>query len=211
MSFDKDLKKALAKYAPNRVVYVQGWTTRNTGKWRVQGSKSRNLKAPLMVMEHHTAGAATESVSPKNPGNKKGANNGVVQYCVASHNSVPYCNAVVDRDGTIYVLAAYPVWHAGVGDFAGTRWARFGIGANTANTCTFGVEIVSKGRKQDFTAAQKLAIRRLNCAVREASGWKGFKFRIANHKDWAGRRKVDTKYPWEFFVKQAVKAWRNFH
>jgi N-acetyl-anhydromuramyl-L-alanine amidase AmpD len=71
------------------------------------------------------------------------------------------------------------------------------------------VEIVSKGLKPDFTAAQMQSVDDLNCALRSAAGWTGFKFRIANHKDWAPLRKIDTRYPWEQFVEQAKKAWRS--
>lgn len=205
MSFDKDLRAALTKYAPGQVKYVSGWKKRNTGKWR---SKSG---VPVMVIEHHTAGAATESVNPDHKGNQPGANNGVVKYCEARNNSVPYCNAVVDRDGTIWILAAGPVWHAGMGSFDGTRWDHLQIPDNGANGYTFGVEIISKGRKQDYTAKQITAIRRLNCALREACGWKGFKYRIANHKDWAPKRKIDTKYPWEWFRAGSAEEWAKFH
>ena len=210
MKFDDLLKRELAKYAPGRVKYVKGWRTRNTGQWRVTtNGRTKNIGVPKMVIHHHTAGAATESTNPEHKGNQPGANNGVVQYCVAKNNSVPYCNAVVDRDGTIYITAAYPVWHAGRGSFKGTEWARHGIDDDTANTSTFGVEVVSRGRKRDFTRQQKIALRRLDCALRAAAGWKGFKYRIANHKDWAPTRKVDTKYRWQYFRSGAVKAWQS--
>lgn len=209
MKFEDNLKRELEKFAPGRVKYVKGWRTRNTGAWRVTtNGKTRKINVPRLIMHHHTAGASTESVNPKHKGNQPGANNGVVQYCVAKHNSVPYCNAVVDRDGTIYILSAGPVWHAGRGSFNGTRWDRLGIDPDTANTATFGVEVVSKGRRKDFTKQQIIALRRLDCAVRAAAGWKGFKFRIANHKDWT-TRKIDTRYDWDFFRKGAVKAWRS--
>ena len=209
MKFEDSLQAALRKYAPGRVKYVQGWRTRNTGPWRIASKgKTRTIDVPRMIIHHHTAGAATESINPKHKGNQPGANNGVVQYCVAKSNSVPYCNAVVDRDGTIFILAAYPVWHAGVGTFDGTRWERWGIAPDTANTCTFGVEVVSRGRRKDFTKQQIIALRRLDCAVRSASGWSGFQYRIANHRDWTSR-KVDTKYDWDFFRKGAAKAWRS--
>lgn len=203
MKFDKRLKDELKHYAPGRVKYVKGWRIRNTGRWRGKGH------VPTMVIHHHTAGAVTASTNPKHKGNQPGANNGVVNYCIARHNSVPYCNAVVDRDGTIWILAAYPVWHAGMGDFTGTRWERWGIPRNAANSWTFGVEVISKGRTRDFTRQQKIALRRLDCALRAASGWSGFKFRIANHKDWAPKRKIDTKYPWGYFRRGAAKAWRR--
>jgi len=198
MTYADDLKTALGKFAPGKVTYVKGWRTRNTGDWR--------SGTPRMSMMHHTAGAATESTNPTNKGNRKGANNGVVAYCTAAKNSVPYCNAVVDRDGSIYILAAGPVWHAGLGSFSKTRWMLWRIPADSANGYTFGVEIVSKGRKQDFTQKQLDSVAALNCAVRQASKWKGFKYRIANHKDWT-TRKIDTLYPWTMFVEQAKKAW----
>lgn len=201
MSFADDLRASLISYAPGRVVFVKGWRTRNTGEWR-----SRRKK-PLMMLMHHTAGAATTSRDPKNKGNRKGANAGVVQYCVAKKNTVPYCNAVVDRDGTIYILAAGPVWHAGLGSFKKTRWALHRIPDDSANGYTFGVEVVSKGLKQDFTEAQMESIADLTCSVKAACSWIGFGYRVANHKDWAPKRKIDTQYPWETFVQRAKAAW----
>jgi len=203
-AFENRLKESLARYAPGRVKYVKGWRKRNTGKWR--GKRG----VPVMVIEHHTAGAATSSTNPKHKGNQPGANNGVVNYCIARHNSVPYCNAVVDRDGTIWILSGGPVWHAGRGDFSGTRWDRWGIPTNAANSYTFGVEIISKGAKKDFTKQQKIAIRRLNCALREAACWPGFKYRIANHKDWTSR-KIDSRYPWQWYRRGSARAWRRLH
>lgn len=203
-AFEKRLQEALKKYAPGRVKYVAGWRTRNTGRWRGR----RHM--PVMVMEHHTAGAATQSRDANHKGNQPGANNGVVQYCVARNNPVPYCNAVIDRDGTIWILAAGPVWHAGRGDFTGTRWARWRIPKDSANSYTFGVEFISRGARKDFTKQQIIASRRLNCALREAAMWSGFKYRIANHKDWAPGRKIDTRYDWQWFRKGSAIAWRRF-
>lgn len=198
-TFADDLKTALKKNWPGRVVYAKNWRTRgdnwNTGNGR-----------PVGHMHHHTAGAATQSRDPKDPGNKKGANAGVVKWCINPKASHGWCNAVIDRDGTIYIVGAKAQWHAGLGSFAGTRWEKLGIPANAANTRLFGTEVVSKGLKRDFTKAQLQAIDALNVSLREATGWKGFKLRCMNHKDWT-TRKNDTLYPWTKWVRRARLAW----
>lgn len=202
-TFPDDLKKALlANYPKGKVKFAKGWRTRGDA-WRTSNGR------PVMVIEHHTAGAATDSTNPNAPGNQKGANAGVVNWCIHAGASHAWCNAVVDRDGTIYIAGAKAQWHAGLGSFAGTRWSRWGIPKDSANTRTFGVEIVSKGQKKDFTKAQFAAITSLNVALREASGWDGFKFRIANHKDWAPGRKSDTLYSWRRFYRAASRRWRK--
>jgi hypothetical protein len=204
MSFDIVLRNQLKKQIPaDKLNFVKGWKTRNTGPWK------SNLQRPELLMVHHTAGAATDSTDPKHKGNQKGANNGVISWCIKKDNSVPYCNAVIDRDGSVYILAAGPVWHAGKGSFAGTRWDRFKIPANSANSYTFGVEMVSKGIKKDFTKAQIKSLEQLYAALRASSQWPGNVNRICNHRDWAGNRKVDTRYSLLTLIAWAVQGWRN--
>jgi len=192
MSFPRRLKKAIAANIPGgKVKYFRGWRKNYTGPWL--GAK----KLPVALMLHHTAGAATESTSPSARGNQTGANSGVVNF-VQNHYRVPAANFTLDRDGTVYVHAANPVWHAGVGSFRGKKpWRIFRIPDNRGNRYMMGVEIVSRGRKKDFTKAQKEALKGLQEAVGEAARWpkrkRRAKVRRPRHKDWT-TRKVDIVY-----------------
>lgn len=205
MKFEDHLKNALLENFPkDRITFVKGWRKRNTGNWR--GPKGM----PVALVHHHTAGARTDSKDPDHPGNKKGANSGVVNYCIQKNNSVPYCNFVADRDGHLYVLAAGPVWHAGLGDFPKrSRFAKLRVPRNQGNSYMAGVEIVSKGLKRDFTKMQLDCIDRLNVSLLEATGWKGFWRRTPNHKSWAPKRKIDTRYSDHKWRKRAVRALRR--
>lgn len=199
MSFSNHLKAALDSRLKNRVRYLRGWTNDYTGGWKGPGG------LPVGLVLHHTAGAATDSTDPKNPGNKTGANNGVVNF-VQNHFRVPAANFTLDRDGTVYVHAANPVWHAGEGTFVGKPpWSSFGIPRNDANRWMLGVEVVSKGRKKDYTAAQIDSLVALARACRDAADWNhtGTKY-LPRHKDWAGRRKIDILYE-----NSEVQGWFN--
>jgi hypothetical protein len=78
----------------------------------------------------------------------------------------------LDRDGTVWVHAANPVWHAGVGSFKGKKpWDILGCRDNQGNRYMMGVEIISRGRKKDFTKAQIAALKGLQEAVGEAARW----------------------------------------
>ena len=184
------LRKALGKELPGKVVYFNGWNKIKTGRWK--GAKRR----PLGLMLHHTAAAATESPNPAHPGNQKGANNGVINY-IQTHFRVPAANFTLDRDGTVYVHAAYPVWHAGLGSFRGKKpWGIMGIPDNAANDYVLGVEIMSKGRRKDFTAAQKASLAALIRACSQATAFEWEPLWLKNrpqHKDWTDR-KIDTRY-----------------
>ena len=191
--FERRLVKSCEKWlGSENVTFVDGWKTRKNGRWRY-GSGNK----PVMALAHHTAGG--DSKAP-------GGNSGVVQYVIHRGTRVPYANAVIDSDGHVYICSAGPVWHAGRGSFKGTRWERWGIPDNMANWATWGTEVVSAGLKKDFSLAEKKALRRLHCAVREAAGWKGFKYRLANHKDWTSR-KIDTQYSWKWLLRGARKVW----
>lgn len=185
MTFSSRLKKSLDEC---EVEFMPGWNQKRRGiDWRRKGK-------PVALMVHHTAGAATQSTNPKHPGNQKGANDGVIAF-VQSHFRVPAANFTLDRDGTIYVHSAYPVWHAGRGSFKNVkRFAKLNIPDDMANDYLMGVEVVSKGLKRDFTRAQKQSLGQLAGAVQSASGWRGFYMRLPNHKTWAPKRKVDSRY-----------------
>ena len=191
MSFASDLKKSLNANLPGKVVYLKGWDRIRRCRWRGVGHM------PVALMLHHTAAAATDSTNPKAAGNQPGANQVVINY-IQNHYKVPAANFTLDRDGTVYIHAAYPVWHAGVGSFKGKRpWSTFGIPDDMGNDYLLGVEIMSKGRKKDFTKAQKESLRALQEACGEAAKWpidkRHSEVRHPRHKDWT-KRKIDILY-----------------
>jgi hypothetical protein len=189
VSFTRQLQRALDGRLKTRVKYMRDWTTVRTGSWKGPGS------LPVGLVLHHTAGAATDSTAPKHPGNRTGANNGVVNF-VQNKYKVPAANFTLDRDGTVYVHSAFPIWHAGEGTFVGRPpWSVFGIPKNDCNRWMLGVEIISKGRKKDFTAAQIESLVALIRACRDAADWNHTGTRhLPRHRDWAPGRKVDIVY-----------------
>ena len=188
MAYADDLAVALKEELGDRVKFYSGWRTRGKGDF----APGR----PVAMVLHHTAGAATDSTDPRHPGNQTGANNGVVKY-VANHPQydVPCSNFCLDRDGTVYLMCAKWTYHAGVGSFRGSPWSILGVPDNSANSYCLGVEIVSKGLKDDLTAAQWESLAGLALAVSRASRWKcnTSTLRLPRHKDWAPTRKVDIK------------------
>ena len=199
MFWNTRLKRALNKNLPGKIVYMPNWDSNLTGKWAGKGH------VPVALLLHHTAGAATESTSPKAAGNQKGANAGVINY-VQTHYKVPAANFTLDRDGTVYVHAANPVWHAGVGSFHRKKpWNLFAIPDDEGNRWMLGVEIVSRGTKKDFTKAQKESLKGLQEACGAAAKWPVEKrlsaIRHPRHKDWT-TRKIDILYSQE-----EVDAW----
>lgn len=191
MSFDADLKSALAGHVDQDtdVAFMRGWRRNRTGPWK--GAHA----LPVALVLHHTAGAATDSTDPDHPGNAKGANDGIIEW-VQSAYPVPASSFTLDRDGSLYVHAAQPIWHAGLGTFAGRApWSALGIPADDANRWTLGVEIVSKGIVKDFTKAQKATLVGLIRACADAARWGGTgTLRLPRHRDWAPFRKPDILY-----------------
>jgi len=190
MFWNRRLKRNLDKNL-KKLVYMNGWRKNYTGEWL--GFKKR----PVALMLHHTAGAATDSTNPADKGNLKGANAGIINY-IQNHFRVPAANFTLDRDGTVYVHAANPVWHAGLGTFSGKKpWDILGVPTNQGNRYMLGVEIVSKGLKKDFTKAQIDALKQLQEACGAAAGWPSLKRRAKvrrpRHKDWT-TRKIDIIY-----------------
>lgn len=191
MAFRNRLKRALDDQLPGGVVYLPGWRKIKRVRWQGPGHR------PVALMLHHTAGAATESTNPAAKGNQKGANAGIIRY-VHSHFKVPAANFTLDRDGTVYVHSAYPVWHAGVGSFKGKApWDILGVRDNRGNDAILGVEVISRGRRKDFTKAQRESLKRLQEACGMAAKWpkakRRAKVRRPRHKDWTAR-KIDILY-----------------
>lgn len=194
MKYARALQKQLIEHLGSKAVFMPDWDKQRRGPWKPDG-------VPVALMCHHTAAAATDSTNPKHPGNQKHANAGVINY-VQNHYEVPASNFTLDRDGSVYVHSAYPVWHAGKGSFKGVRpFDSLGIPDDMGNDYMLGVEVVSKGLKKDFTKAQKESLGRLANACKDASGWSGFWKRLPNHRTWTAR-KIDTRY-----TLTALRSW----
>lgn len=197
MSFVDDLRAALvSEFASDRLVFFKDWRKNRTGAWK--GPKGK----PVALFLHHTAAAATESTDPRAKGNQTGANSGVVNF-IQTHYKVPAANFTIDRDGTLYVHSGQAIWHAGLGSFKGKPpWNDLGIPDNDANRWCLGVEIMSKGKRKDFTRAQKQAVAALIRACANAGGWKPLWLKNRpRHKDWT-TRKIDILYS-----NDEVKSW----
>lgn len=195
MAYTDDLQTALNKRLGKRVHYLPGWRQDWIGPW----SKGR----PVALLLHHTAGAATDSQNPAAKGNQHGANAGQVRY-VNRHPAykMPCSQFTLDRDGCVYVNAALPCYHAGVGSFTGTMWAKLGVPKDRFNSYGAGVEIISKGLSKDYTPAMKESLALLALAMRTAARWTSTgTLYLPRHKDWTDR-KVDIKYE-----NAAVQAW----
>ena len=81
-------------------------------------------------------------------------------------------------------IARITVWHAGRGSFKGVdRFARLNVPDDKGNDYFAGCEVVSKGLKKDFTAAQKKSWGLLASAMKEAAGWKGGYYAPAQSQD----------------------------
>lgn len=200
MAFADDLKDALDERV-SRVHYLDGWRK----SWY---RDSWALGRPQALILHHTAGAATDSQDPTHPGNQPGANAGQVNY-VNRHPSydMPCSAFTLDRDGTVYVNAALPCYHAGEGSFRGTEWAGHGIPDDSANSYCLGVEVVDKGQGTTFTKAQKVSLARLAAACAQASQWANTStLYLPRHKDWAPDRKTDIRYS-----NASVQGWIEEH
>ena len=91
-----------------------------------------------------------------------------------------------------------------MGSFRGKEpWSRLGIPDNAANDYLLGVEIMSKGKKKDFTAAQKASLAALieACAAASDTWLPIWLVGRPRHKDWTDR-KIDILY-----TNEEVKKW----
>lgn len=186
-----NFKDAIDNAGIAKVKWWPGWgnTWHGMNKWAGPGGK------PVALMLHHTAGASTSSKDPAAAGNQCDADNGQAKF-VNRHpefNS-PASQFTLRRCGMLDVNAYLPCYHAGKGTFAGTEWKGHGIPTDAANRWLMGIEIVSKGSKDDITDAQWETLGRLARALAPLAGWDDTStYHLPRHKDWAPTRKVDIK------------------
>ena len=193
MGFKADFKTALERHIPtSQLHFKSGWDRESWYRSSWAGNDGR----PVALLLHHTAAAATASTNPNNAGNQHGANNGQVQF-VWRHPQydMPCSQFALDRDGCLFVNAYKPVYHAGQGSFAGTKWSSLGVVKDRGNDFMLGVECIDKGLDTTFTEAMKVTLARLAVAMKEACRWPSTDtLYLPRHKDYAGPRKVDIKY-----------------
>ena len=170
--------------------WMSGW--KNT--WHGMNWKGKNGN-PVALLLHHTAGASTESKDPNHKGNKCSADDGQVKF-VNRHpdfNS-PASQFTLRRCGKLAINAYKPCYHAGKGDFKGTQWSGLGIPKDSGNSYMMGIEIVSRGLKDDLTDNQWKTLAKLAETLKKLYGWKDTStFYFPRHKDYAPTRKVDIK------------------
>jgi len=189
VSADK-FKKALDASGLD-IEWMSGW--KNT--WHGMSSWKGKNGNPVALMLHHTAGASTDSTDPKHKGNQCSADDGQVKF-VHRHPEFksPASQYTLRRCGKLAINAYKPCYHAGKGDFSGTEWKGLGIPKDSANSYLMGIEIVSKGLKDDLTENQWRTLATLATTLSDLYGWGDTStFRFPRHKDYAPDRKVDIK------------------
>lgn len=167
MTPEQQLRAALG-WLPKttRIVFEKDWNSP-----RIAG---RGTWAPKFVMLHHTAGTA--SLKP---------------LLNTAWPPVRGAHFLVDRDGTVRVLAAGKAYHAGKGG------PRFGIDAGMMNGYAWGIEIEDLGKSQTMTDAQIDSAARLSRGLLEAMGRD--LDALIQHREWNPAGKVDTRYPSAFW------------
>ena len=202
-----NFKTAIEQSGIEKVKFWPGWKNTWHGMDRWAGNEGR----PVALMLHHTAGASTSSTDPNHAGNKCSADDGQAKF-VNRHPSFnsPASQFTIRRCGQLDVNTMNPCYHAGRGSFNGTAWKSLEIVPDAANRYLMGVEIVSKGLKDDLTDAQWETLARLYHALAQLAEWgDDVSLRTPRHKDWTPR-KVDIKASRKRIEEQIVKYTRHW-
>lgn len=145
--------------------------------WDDSGIAGNGTFAPGWVVMHHTAGM--NNLRRIRPG--------------GTYADVASAHFLVDRDGTIHVISASRAYHAGAGG------PLKGVPTDQMNGHGWGIEIEDLGLGRTMTEVQ------MGAAAAVAAGllreMRQPVTRCINHRTWAPRRKVDTRY--------SDKEWRK--
>lgn len=150
------------------VVEFNGWRTRARGS----GGYASN---PLCVMWHHTASGASWD------GQRDAA------YCATGDPSAPLSNLYIQRDGTVWVLAAGATNTNGKGN--SMKFSRGTVPQDGMNTRAVGVEMGNNGVGEAWPCAQVDAMFAVSNTVNKRLGNQPTD--CAGHWDYAPTRKID--------------------
>lgn len=114
------------------VIEYDGWQT------RARSSGGFEPGRPWLVMWHHTASQA----SPEND----------AAYCAEGADTAPVCNVIVNRDGSVTVIAAAATNTNGSG--IPITVSRGTVPEDQMNTHAFGMEIANSGVGEPYSEAQ---------------------------------------------------------
>jgi N-acetylmuramoyl-L-alanine amidase len=145
---------------------VPGWET------RARSSGGYEPGFPAAIVCHHTA-------SPSNGPQS-------VQYCITAPTA-PIGNLILDRDGTIYIVAAGASNHAGKGGPLGP------IPQDGINARSIGIEACNTGVGEPWPMIQQLVYVKMVAVLA-----KYYNIAIPNivaHFEWAPTRKIDPAGP----------------
>lgn len=131
--------------------------------WRSRGHGPMSGVRGIVI--HHTAGG--------------GSNDWKVVRDGRAGLAGPLSQLTFERDGSVRLLAAGQAWHAGTGSHPR-------IGANNANAWTIGIEGVSRGVGNDWTAAQRREYPRVAAALCRHYGLPADA--VIGHKEWTNRK-----------------------
>ncbi|MGH2788432.1 MAG: N-acetylmuramoyl-L-alanine amidase [Actinomycetota bacterium] len=148
-----------------------GLNVKEVSGWRTRG-RPYNF-APRGVIFHHTASNPAGGSAP--------ALNTVTHG--RSDLPGPLCNALVGRDGTVYVIAA------GYANHAGTGGPFNGVPQDSGNAYLAGVEVENNGLGEAWPKRQldacDVVFATLLIGMRRKAVW------VCGHKEWAPGRKPD--------------------
>lgn len=93
--------------------------------------------------------------------------------------SKPAANAIIGRDGVVYVCSWGSCFHSGLGG----PWKSRGLGeGNVGHYRLWGTEIDDPGESKTITAKQIESIGRMDAAFQKLCGWD--EYALINHADW---------------------------
>ena len=175
------------------IAKIKWWKDWDYNSWNGRKGWSTKSGDPQGLLLHHNGGAATESTKPEDNKDCSRDDNGAKYVNRHPDFNSPASQFFLRRCGQLDVNGYTECYHAGKGDFKGTEWSGHNIPKDSANGYLMGVEIASKGKKNDFTEAQWETLTKLAITLKELYGWKLETFYFPRHKDWAGSRKNDIQ------------------
>lgn len=133
---------------------------------------------PLVGHVHHHTSTATATGNTGCP---------TLEWIMTAFNK-PAANAIIGRDGVVYICSYGSCWHSGLGG----PWKSRGLGeGNVGHVRLWGTEIDDPGTSKTITAAQIESMGRLDAALMAVTGWD--QYALVNHCDWtdAGKWLMD--------------------